>query len=158
MIPAKIIHFLDRANVGLAATRDHNLVPRGHSLCGWTVAVDGRTLTVLLSAGASEHLFESFEDNGQIAVTIEAYPEHETYQFKGRYVRHRPAVPADAEIAERVRERFVRGVLPIAGEGSEPTLRAFVQPPVLAFDVEVREIFMQTPGPGAGARLVEGAA
>jgi hypothetical protein len=73
-------------------------------------------------------------------------------------VRHRPAVAADAEIAERVRERFVRGVLPLAGEGAEPLLRAFVQPPVLAVDIEVREIFVQTPGPGAGARLVEGEA
>jgi len=156
MIPEKIIQFLDRANVGHAGTRDRNLVPHGHSVCGWTVAVDGRTLTVLLPAGASGHLVESFEDNGQIAVTIEEYPEHETYQFKGRYVRHRPAVPADAEITERIRERFVRGVLPIAGEGAEPVLRAFVQPPALAFEVEVREIFVQTPGPGAGARLVVG--
>jgi hypothetical protein len=156
MIPGNIIQFLDRANVGLAATRDRSLVPRGHSVSGWALALDGRTLTFSVPAGACEHLVEALEDNGQIALTFEEYPEHETYQLKGRYVRHRPAVAADAEIAERVRQRFVRSVLPLAGEEARASLRAFIQPPVLAIDVEVREIFVQTPGPGAGARLVGG--
>ena len=52
----------------------------------------------------------------------------------------------------------MRSVLPIAGEVAVHALRAFVQSPVLAVDVEVREIYVQTPGPGAGARLVPGEA
>jgi hypothetical protein len=33
-------------------------------------------------------------------------------------------------------------------------LSAFILRPALAVEFEVREIFMQTPGPGAGTRLV----
>ena len=156
MIPGKIIHFFDRANVGLAGTRDRNLVPHGHSVCGWALAPDARTLTVFVPEGGRKHLIESLEDNGQIALTIEQYPEHEAYQFKGRYIRHRPAEKGDAEIAERIRERFVQSVLAFVGERAGPSLRAFVQIPALAIDFEVRELFVQTPGPGAGARLVAG--
>jgi len=154
MIPGKIIHFLDRANVGHAGTRDRKLVPHGHRVCGWALAPDGRTLTVLVPEGGREHLIESLEDNGQLAVTIEEYPRHEAYQFKGRYVRHRQVTQEDAEIAQRVRENFMASVLPIAGEVAVHALRAFVQSPVVAVDVDVREVYLQTPGPGAGARLV----
>src|SRR5688572_31832727 len=31
-----------------------------------------------------------FRSNGQLALTVEDFPAHETYQFKGRYLRHRP--------------------------------------------------------------------
>jgi hypothetical protein len=36
----------------------------------------------------------------------------------------------------------------------EDVLKRFVSPPSLAVDFEVLEIFLQTPGPGAGTRLV----
>jgi hypothetical protein len=158
MIPGKIIHFFDRANVGHAGTRDRNLVPHGHSVCGWALAPDGRTLTILVPEGGRQHLVESLEDNGQVAVTIEEYPAHEAYQFKGQYLRHRPATQEDAEIAQHIRDNFIAAVLPIAGEVAVHALRAFVRSPVLAVDVDVREVYVQTPGPGAGARLVPGEA
>ena len=158
MIPGKIVRFIDRANVGHAGTRDRNLVPHGHTICGWTLAPDGHTLTILVPESGRAHLIESLEDNGQVAVTIEQYPEHEAYQFKGRYLRHRPAAAPDIEVTQRIREDFMRSVLPIAGEVAVPALRAFVQSPVLAVDVDVQEIYVQTPGPGAGARLVPGEA
>ena len=153
MIPGKIIRFLNRANVGHAGTRDRNLVPHGHGVSGWAVGPDGQTFTVFVPAGAREHLIESLEDNGQISITIEEYPEHEAYQVKGRYVRHRPTEQEDVDTAERIRERFVKAVLPLAGEVAVQALHAFVQQPVLAIDIDVREIYVQTPGPGAGARL-----
>jgi hypothetical protein len=37
---------------------------------------------------------------------------------------------------------------------AEHLLRAFIPRPALAVEFEVREVFVQTPGPGAGARLV----
>jgi len=154
MIPGKIIHFLDRANVGHAGTRDRNLIPHGHSVCGWALAPDERTLTILIPEGSREHLIESLEDNGQVAVTIEEYPRHEAYQFKGQYLRHRPVVPEDVEHAQRTRENFINAVLPIAGELAVQALRAFVRSPTLAVDFDVREVYVQTPGPGAGARIV----
>jgi hypothetical protein len=153
MIPGKIVRFLERANVSAAGTRDRNLVPHGHRVSGWRLGTDGRTLIVLLPEGARPYLIESLEDNGQFSVTVEEYPAHETYQFKGRYVRHRPAGREDVEIADRTRDRFFSSVIQLFGEAAIVPVRAFVQPPSIAVEFEVREIYVQTPGPGAGARL-----
>ncbi|HEX5110143.1 MAG TPA: hypothetical protein VFV95_16945 [Vicinamibacterales bacterium] len=153
MIPGKIVSFLDRANVSHAGTRDRNLVPHGHRVSGWRLNHDGSTLTVLLPDGARPHLIESLEDNGQFSVTIEEYPAHETYQFKGRYVRHRRVDGDDIDVANRVRERFVSSVIQLFGEAAAVPLRAFSQRPALAVEFLVDEIYVQTPGPGAGARL-----
>jgi hypothetical protein len=38
-------------------------------------------------------------------------------------------------------------------DAPEPLLNAYIQPPGLAVEFEVHEVFVQTPGPGAGARL-----
>lgn len=154
MVPQKIVEFLLYANVAHAGTRDARLVPHGHSVCGWILAPDLRTLTVILPEGAQAHLIESLQDNGQFAVTVEKYPENETYQFKGRYVSHRPAVQSDVELVQGIRERFIQAVLPYAGELAEGALRSFIQKPAIAVDMKIREIYEQTPGPGAGARIV----
>jgi hypothetical protein len=154
MIPAKIVRFLERANVGHAATRDARLVPHGHRISGWKLNADGTTMSVFIPATASEHLVESLLDNGQFAVTVEDYPAHETYQFKGRYRGHRAATTDDLQATDRVRERWVRSLRQIAPPGSEPHIRAYVQTPAIAVDFEVHEIYVQTPGPGAGARIM----
>lgn len=153
-IPGKIIRFLEHANVAFAGTRDRDLVPHGHRVSGWIVGADGRTLTVLISQSSSAHLVESLLDNGQFSLTAEEYPSHEAYQFKGQYLRHRPVVGADVELVDRVRERFLKSLRLYYPPELELPILAFIREPELAVDFEVREIFVQTPGPGAGARLV----
>lgn len=155
MIPGKIVRFLEQdANVAFAGTRDRHLVPHGHRVWGWRVGADRRTLTALVPEPFTAHLVESLEDNGQFALTIEEFPSHETYQFKGRYLRHRPAQPGDVEVVDRIRERFVKKLRPIFADAPEDVLRACVLSPHLAVDFEVVEIYLQTPGPGAGQRVV----
>jgi hypothetical protein len=155
MIPGRIVRFLEQyANVAFAGTRDRNLVPYGHRISGWHVASDGRTLTALIAEQFTPRLIESLEDNGQFALTIEEFPSHETYQFKGRYLRHRATQQDDLETVDRVRERFVKGLRPLLPHLPEAVLKAAVPTPALAVEFEVHEIYLQTPGPGAGARLV----
>jgi hypothetical protein len=156
MIPPRIVTFLTRANVAQAGTRDRQLVPHGHRVSGWHVDASASTLTALIPATSLAHLIESVEDNGWLTMTVEEYPAHEAYQFKGRYLRHRPAGPHDIEVADRQRERFLRSVLPFFGEEAGVPVRAFTQRPVLAVEFQVLEIFVQTPGPGAGTRLLGG--
>ena len=155
MIPGKIVRFLEQyANVAFAGTRDRDLVPHGHRVSGWRVGADGRTLTALVSEPFTAHLVESLEDNGQLALTVEEFPSHETYQFKGRYLRCRPLEHEDVEIVDRVRDRLMKSVRPIYLDGTDDLLKAMVPKPCLAVEFEVREIYLQTPGPGAGSRLV----
>jgi len=157
VIPGKILRFLEQhANVAFAGTRDAELVPYGHRVTGWRVGADGRTLTMLTPEAFVARLVESLQQNGELAVTIEEFPSHETYQFKGVYLGHRPVEAADLEVVNRIRQRFVRSVKPIYPGAPEAALAAFILPPSMAVDFDVREIFLQTPGPGAGTRLVPG--
>ena len=155
MIPGKLIRFLEQdANVAFAGSRDRDLVPFGHRVSGWRIGADQRTMTVLFPDEFLSRLVESLQENRELAVTVEAFPSHETYQFKGHYLSHRDVDGADVEIADRVRRRWVKSLRMLYTDAPEDVLKGFVSPPSLAVDVEVLEIFLQTPGPGAGTRLV----
>jgi len=154
-IPGKIARFLEqRANVAFAGTRNRDLVPSGHPISGWCIGADGRTLTVLLPEPFTAGLVESLRDNGELALTVEDFPAHETYQFKGRYVRHRPVQREDIDIVDRIRERFMKNIRTVYPAVPEGIVGAFISTPGLAVEFEVFEIYLQTPGPGAGTRLV----
>ena len=71
--------------------------------------MDG-TLTALVAEHFTANLVESLQDNGELALTVEEFPSHETYQFKGRYLRHRAVQEEDLEVADRIRERFLKSV------------------------------------------------
>jgi hypothetical protein len=154
-IPGRILRFLEQhANVAFAGTRDRGLVPYGHRVSGWLVEPGGQTMTAFVPEHSTARLVESLQDNGEFALTVEEFPSHETYQFKGRYLRHRSVQREDFQVVERIRDRFLRSFRQIYSDAPEPLLNAFVLVPALAVEFEVREIFVQTPGPGAGARLV----
>ena len=154
MIPGKIVRFLEEyANIGASGTRDENLVPHGQRVSGWRVGADHTTMTVLVPEVFTEHLVSSLEDNGRYAVTIEEVPTHETYQFKGRYLRHRAADGDDRALVGVLRERFVKAVSRLYPQMPVAFPRAFIPDPALAVDFEVQEIYLQTPGPGAGTRI-----
>jgi hypothetical protein len=155
MIPPPIIRFIEeRANIGFAGTREANLVPRGHRVPGWRVAPGGRTITALLPETSVSDALEALLQNGRVAITLEEVGTHETYQLKGRYMSHRPVQAADVELAVRLRDRFVKSIRALyAQPGAAEALGASIPSPTLAVDIQVDEVFLQTPGPGAGRRL-----
>ena len=155
LIPGKLVRFLEQyANVAYAGIRDRDLVPFGHRVSGWRVGADQRSITILFPDEFLPRLLESLQENRELALTVEEFPSHETYQFKGHYLRHRGIERGDVEIADRLRQRWVRSLKPMFADAPEDVLKGFVSPPSLAVDVEVLEIYLQTPGPGAGTRLV----
>ena len=159
VIPARIARFLEeQANVGFAGTRNRDLVPFGHRVSGWCIGADGRTLTAFVAEPSTAGLVDSLQENGELALTVENFPSHETYQFKGRYVRHRPLGQDEFDIVDRIRGRFMKNMKTVYPAMPEGILGAFISKPALAVEFEVFEIYVQTPGPGAGARLVPPAA
>jgi hypothetical protein len=155
VIPGKLVRFLEQhANVAFAGIRDRDLVPFGHRVCGWRVGADRRTMTILFPDESNERLLELLQQNSELALTVEEFPSHETYQFKGHYRQHRGIEGDDVESVERVRRRFVKSLRPMYPDAPEHVLKAFISPPALAVEFEVLEIYLQTPGPGAGTRLV----
>jgi len=155
VIPGKLIRFLEHANLAFLGSRDRDLVQFGHRVSGWRIAADQRTMTILLPDEYLQTLVESMQQNGELAVTVEEFPSHETYQFKGRYLCDRAVRHDDVEIVDRIRKRFVRSLRAMFADVPEDTLNAFVSKPSLAVEFEVREIFLQTPVPGAGTRLIQ---
>lgn len=156
VIPGVLRTFLeDRGTVGIACTRSAALKPRVHYLSAWHVADEGRELVCLVQRGFTTGLLENLRDNGRFSATIEQIGPHETYQFKGTCIGSRPAGPGDLECWERARERFavaVKAVDPRLGLTHEQK-RDYIAPPEVAIRMRVDEIFLQTPGPGAGRRL-----
>jgi hypothetical protein len=155
VIPAKIIRFLEQhGNAGLAGFRDRDLVPFGSRVCGWHLAADGVTLTLLMPSTFEARVLDAMRDNGRIAVTIEEYPLHETYQLKGHYISHRPPRPDEIDLVNRTRERFATNIRSLV-TGEEPInyLRASIPPAGFAMEMRIEKVFVQTPGPGAGAPI-----
>jgi hypothetical protein len=162
MIPEDIVRFLDGATVGFGATRDDKLVPLVHFIVGWTVGDDRKTITCLFPESHREELVSSLEDNGRFSFTVlgstsgprasnppnPAVDFHECYQFKGDY-------EGDLALVKRKREQFKVLFQPLFGF-SERACNARFQRPVLAMTFRVQEIYDQTPGPGAGARIEVG--
>lgn len=140
--------------MAFVGTRDGDLVPFGHRVSGWRIGADQRTMTLFLPEDFTHRVVELLQQNGELAVTVEAFPNHETYQFKGRYLRHRAARLDDGEVVDRIRQRFVKSMKTIFYGPPEDALKAFVSSPATAVDFEVHEVYLQTPGPGAGTRLV----
>jgi len=153
MIPGIIVEFLERASVAVAATRDRNLAPAVHRVSAWQVSDDHKEITCLIAADSTDHLLSSLEDNGEFALTVEQIGPHETYQFKGKFIDSRPVRESDQAVYERCRQNFVEACLPRFGI-SEEALRRFIPEPALAVRFQVHDIFVQTPGPSAGRRLV----
>jgi hypothetical protein len=155
VIPGKIVRFLEQhATNAFAGTRNEHLVPYVHLLSGWRVGAGARTMTVFVLDPFRTPLIESLDSNGELAITVEEFPSHETYQFKGHYLRHGPLQPDDLEAQDRIHLRRVKNLRPIYGDTLELAMTSFLNLPSVAVEVEMREIYQQTPGPGAGARLV----
>jgi hypothetical protein len=154
-IPGVLQRFLERASVAVGCTVDRALTPRIHYVSGWALDPDERSIWGFVPAVFEPGLRETIAEKGPFALTVEHIGPHECFQFKGALEESRPASEPDRALVARCRERFaaaVKDLLPhYAPHGA--ALRRYIAEPSLAFRVRVREIYVQTPGPGAGSLL-----
>lgn len=153
VIPGIIVDFLERATGALAGTRDADLVPHVHRVGGWRVSDDRRSMTCVMAEQLTRHLRSDLEDNGRVTVTIEEIGPHETYQFKGLCLEIRAPDEEERHAFERTRDRFAKVVALLFGIDEEGC-RSHLAQPTVAVRFAVEEIYVQTPGPGAGRRLM----
>ena len=155
-IPGLLLRFLQRASIGYAGTRNRDLVPRFHWVCGWAAEPDHSTVAFYVSAPFGARLLHDTAECPRLALTIEHIGPHETYQFKGEFAGTRPVGPADRAAFEGCRERAIHDIRAIETRFEFPheILARYYGEPELAVLLRVHEIFLQTPGPGAGRRLV----
>ena len=154
MIPDRVVEVLQGPAWIQIGTRDAALRPAHTVAVGGVVHDDRRTVTVFVPAARAERVLRNLKENGRLALGI-ALASHEAYQLKGTYVSSRPTDDADRARQERHRAAWLAAAL----EAGFPeaiarpiTLGAAYTPGVaIAFSTE--EVFLQTPGPGAGTLL-----
>lgn len=154
MIPPELFEYLESGISVLVGTRDDRLFPDGCRAIGARVEDEGRGLTVFLPEATSVGVRANLQDNRRIAVGFCRPRDHRSIQIKGTVIELRPAEEADRETIDRYRRELVEewGWVGIPPHVTERTAHR----PCWAARLRVESIYLQTPGPGAGAPLGPG--
>jgi hypothetical protein len=154
-LPPELLALLDGPAVLHLATRDRDLQPTSTFASGLDATRDGRELTVFLSVALAPLSLANLRDNGQMALSIVRPTDHRAIQIKGTWLGERRADDADRALVERQREALTQE-LGLVGV-PRGLWRRVVWWPSLALRMEVRDVFVQTPGPRAGQACAPGA-
>ncbi|HKU37299.1 MAG TPA: pyridoxamine 5'-phosphate oxidase family protein [Polyangiales bacterium] len=135
----------------LVATRDAALRPHVLRAVGAVIGKDRTTLTTYLNKQVAERALDNLRDNGKIALTCSRPYDHRGWQVKGTMISMRDGDESDRAHQERYLAGFVEHVYIVGLPRSVMRqLRIF---PSVAVTFGVEDVFVQTPGPGAGRRL-----
>jgi hypothetical protein len=146
-LPQAFAEFVEPGLSIRIGTRDAHRRPE--CAIGWGAVLHApATLTVYLPHAFAGRTIQNLEENGQIAVALMRLSDYHAYQVKGcaaewRVVEERERPPLELHAA---------AYADAAGEIGQAIRRVAFWPAV-AIDVEVRAVFLQTPGPGTGQRL-----
>jgi hypothetical protein len=157
MIPDRVIEVLTGPSYVQIGTRDENLRPAHTYAVGAMVHEDRQTVTVLVPTARAARILPHLESNGRVALGI-AQASHEAYQLKGTYLATRPTDAKDLVRQEAYRQALLGDALR-AGypeEMARPMTLGFAYTPSVAITFRAEEVYLQTPGPGAGTRLSSG--
>lgn len=153
MIPDRVVEVLHGPAVMLVGTRDAELRPAHTSAVGAVVEADRRTVTFFVAERCSARLLSDLRDNGRVAFSF-GWVSHEAYQLKGTYLSSRVTSEEDVARQERYRAKLLvaaRQAYP--EELARPFALGVAYHPGVAVTFRVEEVYLQTPGPGAGTRL-----
>ncbi len=146
-----LVEFLESGVSMLVGSRDAALRPACTRALGVKVGADRRTVTVFLSASLTARMQSDFADNGRIAACFSRPIDHRTIQLKGRVLAVRPTTDSDRAVQDRYLGAFAEQVA-ISGLPRSVVRRVKLTPGI-AVDFVIDDVFLQTPGPGAGRRL-----
>lgn len=151
MISADLAAFLESGLSILLASRDARLVPDCVRAVGARVEAGGAELTVLVPEASAGRCPAALRESGRVAVMFSRPGDHRTIQVKGQVLSLGLAAEAERPLVERYACELARA-LGFVGVPPRLTLRV-ARWPCLAVRLRVDGIFVQTPGPGAGAPL-----
>lgn len=144
-IPEDLVEFLESGVSILVGTRNAKNEPEPMRASGALVSKDREQLSLLFPSHNTRSI-ANVEENGQVAVCFSRMLDNYAIQLKGH-----GAVVREGGGAERYRAAYGEQLY-MTGFPRSLTSRINVWPAkVVTFTV--RDIFVQTPGPGAGARL-----
>lgn len=150
MIPAAIVDLLQTGVSVIVGTRDASLMPECTRAWGIRLGKDRRTITIFLTEAISKKTLQNLRENGLVAVSCTRPTDHVACQIKGRVRTIRPSNRQD-QIHRRTWKREFIGE--IAAVGVPTALGdAWITEPALTVEIDVTEVFHQTPGPGTGEK------
>lgn len=151
LIPDELAGFLQSGLSIVAATRDGDLQPHGAAACAVRVHEDRAHVTAFFYEEAARQMLRNLKLHPEIALDCDLPTSHRACQVKGVYVASRRAKVSERAEIERQLEAFVVDLeamgLPRA------MLDGWKAWPCTAIDVQVTQLFEQTPGPGTGEPL-----
>jgi hypothetical protein len=151
MIPAHMVELLQTGVSVVVGTRDATLLPECTRAWGIRVGNNHASVTVFLTETVSCRTLENLKENGMIAISCTRPTDHMACQLKGLVRAIRPANEQDrCQIADWHRE--FTGEAVAIGVPAE-VCEAWITEPALAVEVDVMDVFLQTPGPGTGEKI-----
>ena len=133
------------------ATADAQRAPEAMFGMGAKIDCERRVVTLYLAAPSREATLENLARDPRIAATFTRPADHKSLQVKGRVLRVRESTEADRDVQAVHRAALVEQ---FAGVGiPRATTRRVVWWPSVAVELEVCDVFTQTPGPRAGEQL-----
>jgi hypothetical protein len=154
LIPDDLAELFEGGVSILVGTRDASLRPEATRGAGAVVHPDRRRLTVFLPVDVSARAAANLRDNGRLSVGFSSVLDARTLQVKGRLEELRECNEAEREVINRYHAAYAE-ILYLAGLPRALSRRMNVWPS-LSVTFAVTDIFLQTPGPNAGARLGAG--
>ena len=155
MISPDLAEFVESGIATSVATRDAHLRPDCVRGVGARVVAGGTEIELLIPLATCWRTVANVRDNGRVAVVFGRASDHRSIQIKGRAVEVRDGGEADREYAADFLRKLANDWL-VAGVPPKLTLSITTWPNVVV-RVAVEEIYVQTPGPDAGAALGAGA-
>ncbi len=146
----ELVEFLESGGVSLnLGTRDGQRMPECTRFVGLRVDAGRSRVTLYLPAATSARAVANLEDNGEAAFIASVPSTLRTLQVKGAVMAVRDALPEERSIVDAYMDAFVEE---LATVGMPRRLaRRFTHWPCKAVEMRVRDVYVQTPGPGAGA-------
>lgn len=134
----------------VVGTRDATLMPECTRAWGILVGEDRASVTIFLTEAISGKTLQNLKENGQIAISCTRPTDHVACQLKGRLRAIRPADRRDREHSKNWHREFVGELVAIGVPASVG--EAWITEPALTVDIDVTDVFHQTPGPGTGEK------
>lgn len=153
MITDAVIEFLKVGRSVAAGSCDAQGRPHATRCAALRVAADREHVTLFLAQQLAAITLQNLAVNPRLAIQVSNPLDHRTVQLKGRVTHHGEADAADRGSIEQ----YVSELAAVVDQIGMPYDRVvrMAHWPATAITMRVSEVFLQTPGPGAGAPLGE---
>jgi hypothetical protein len=133
------------------ATRDGDLNPNGTRVWAAVADEDRRLVTAYLYAKTSDTILRDLEAHPLVALGFDRPSDSRACQLKGKFLGSARCRAADRAEIDRQFAGFLADLEKIGFP--RPAFAGWKTWPAVAVRFAVTDVFVQTPGPGAGERL-----